>query len=51
MGFNLADLRLDLSYQNSKREIDQQLFEAGNLGSTRLNTNNSNVSVTLSMNL
>jgi hypothetical protein len=51
LGFNLAKSRLDISYQNSSREIEQQLYQAGNLGSTKLNTNNSNISVTLSMNL
>jgi hypothetical protein len=51
LGFNLGESRLDLAYENSKRDIDQRLFDAGNLGSTRVNTSNSNVSLTLSMNL
>ena len=51
LGFNFSESRIDLSYQDSKRKIDQQLFDAGNLGSAKLNTNNSNVSITLSMNL
>ena len=51
LGFNLGESRLDLAYENSKRDIDQRLFDAGNLGSTRVNSSNSNVSLTLSMNL
>ena len=51
LGFSFGDSRLDLAYENSKRDVDQRLFDAGNLGSTRINTSNSNVSLTLSMNL
>ena len=51
LGFNFGDSRLDLAYENSKRDMDHRLFDAGNLGSTRVNTSNSNVSLTLSMDL
>jgi hypothetical protein len=51
LGFNFGESRLDLAYENSKRNIDQLLYDAGNLGSTRVNASNSNVSLTLSMNL
>ena len=51
LGFSFGDSRLDLAYENSKRDVDQRLFDAGNLGSTRINSSNSNVSLTLSMNL
>ena len=51
LGFNFGQSRLDLAYENSKRGIDQRLFDAGNLGSTRINSSNSSVSLTLSMSL
>ena len=51
LGFNFGNSRLDLAYENSKRDMDHRLFNAGNLGSTRLNTTNSNLSLTLSMDL
>tara|TARA_B110000459_G_scaffold195615_1_gene236482 strand:+ start:432 stop:1943 length:1512 start_codon:yes stop_codon:yes gene_type:complete len=51
LGFNFGDSRLDLAYENSKRDMDQRLFNAGNLGNARVNTSNSNLSLTLSMNL
>ena len=51
LGYYFTNSRLDISYQNSTREMDKQLYQTGNLESARLNTNNSNISVTLSMSL
>jgi len=51
MGYDFGGSRLDLAYENSKREMDHQLFNAGNLNAARINTTNSNVSLTLSMSL
>ena len=51
LGYDFGGSRLDLAYENSKREMDHQLFNAGNLNAARINTTNSNVSLTLSMSL
>jgi len=51
LGYDFGGSRLDLAYENSKREMDHQLFNAGNLDTARINTTNSNVSLTLSMSL
>jgi hypothetical protein len=51
LGYDFGGTRLDLAYENSKRSIDQQFFNAGNLDTARINRVNSNVSITLSMNL
>ena len=51
LGYDFGGSRLDLAYKNSKREMDHQLFNAGNLNAARINTTNSNVSLTLSMSL
>ena len=51
LGYDFGGSRLDLAYENSKREMDHRLFNAGNLDTARINTTNSNVSLTLSMSL
>ena len=51
LGYDFGGSRLDLAYENSKREIDHRLFDAGNLNAARINRTNSNVSLTLSMSL
>ena len=51
LGYDFGGSRLDLAYENSKREIDHRFFNAGNLDTARINTTNSNVSLTLSMSL
>ena len=51
LGYSFGNSRLDLAYENSNREMDHRLFNAGNLGTARINTTNSNVSLTLSVNL
>ena len=51
LGYDFGGSRLDLAYENSKREMDHQFFNAGNLDTARINRTNSNVSLTLSMSL
>ena len=51
LGYDFGGSRLDLAYENSKREMDHRFFNAGNLDTARINTTNSNVSLTLSMSL
>jgi len=51
LGYDFGGSRLDLAYENSKRKMDQRFFNAGNLDTARINTTNSNVSLTLSMSL
>ncbi len=51
VGYSFGNSRLDLAYENSKREMDHRLFNSGSLGTAKLNTTNSNVSLTLSMSL
>ena len=51
LGYDFGGSRLDLAYENSERSMDRRLFNAGNLDSARINRTNSNVSLTLSINL
>lgn len=51
LGYNFGNSRIDLAYENSKRETDYQLFNAGTLGAAKINATNTHVSITLSMNL
>jgi len=51
VGYNLGNARLDLAYENSKRDMDHGFYNTGNLGTAKLNTTNSNVSLSLSMSL
>ena len=51
LGYDFGGSRLDLAYENSKREMDHRFFNAGNLDTARINRTNSNVSLTLSMSL
>ena len=51
LGYSFGDSRLDLAYENSKRKMDHTFFNAGNLDAARINSTNSNVSLTFSMSL
>ena len=51
LGYDFIGFRLDVAYENSKRKMDRQFFNAGNLDTARIDRTNSNVSLTLSMNL
>ena len=51
LGYDFGGSRLDLAYENSERSIDRRFFNAGNLNTAKINRTNSNVSLTLSMNL
>lgn len=51
IGYNFGSSRLDVAYQNSKRTINQQLYDVGLTSTTGINTENSIFTVSLSMNL
>jgi hypothetical protein len=50
-GYNFGNSRLDFAYENSRRNIDYQLYETGLTNVANIDASNSNVSLTLSMNL
>ena len=51
LGFNFGSSRLDLAYENSKRTINQELYNVGLTSVTRIDAENSNITLSLSMNL
>jgi len=51
LGYNFGGSRLDLAYENSERTINHQLYNIGLTDSATLNTDNSLVTLTLSMKL
>lgn len=51
LGYNFGNSRIDLSYENSKRAISQNLYNTGALGSTYIERNISDFTISLSMNL
>jgi len=51
VGYNFGNARLDLAYENSKRDFNHRLYNASNLDAAKLNTTNSNVSLTFSVSL
>ena len=51
LGYNFGNSRIDLSYENSKRAISQNLYSTGALGSTYIERNISDFTISLSMNL
>jgi len=51
LGYNFGNSKLDLAYENSKRTINHALYNVGLTSPTRIATENSNVTLTLSMNL
>jgi len=51
LGYNFGGTRLDLAYENSERTINHQLYNIGLTDSATLNTDNSLVTLTLSMKL
>ncbi len=48
LGYNFGNTRLDLTYDNSERETNYQLFDAGLTDSVNLNTDNTNFTLSLS---
>ena len=51
LGYSFGNAKLDLAYENSKRETDYRLFNAGNLNAARIDNTFSNISLSLSMSL
>lgn len=51
LGYNFGNSRLDLSYLNTQRELSQSLFNQGDLGSTTIDSNISDITLSLSINL
>jgi hypothetical protein len=51
LGYNLGNARLDLAYENSKRDTSHGLYNARNLNAAKLNTTISNISLTLNLRL
>lgn len=51
LGYNFGGSRIDLSYENSKRTINHQLYNAGLTSAASIDAENSNFTLSLSMNL
>jgi len=51
LGYNFGNSKLDLAYENSKRTINHQLYNVGLTSATSIASENSNFTLTLSMNL
>ncbi|WP_299226704.1 OmpP1/FadL family transporter [uncultured Psychroserpens sp.] len=51
LGYNIGNTRIDLTYDNAQRTIDNQLFSVGLTDAATLDTSNSNVTLTLGFNL
>ena len=51
IGYNFGGTRLDLAYENSKRDINYQLYNVGLTDSALVAAENSNLTLSLSMNL
>lgn len=51
IGYNFGGSKLDLAYENSKRTINHQLYEVGLTDTAKIDANNTNLTLTLSMSL
>lgn len=51
IGLNFGNSKLDLSYENSERSVNHQLYDIGLTDAARIDTKNSNFTLSLSMNL
>ena len=51
IGYNFGGSKLDLAYENSKRTINHQLYDVGLTDTARIDSENSNLVLTLSMSL
>ncbi len=51
LGYNFGNTKLDLTFDKSERETNYQLFDTGLTDSANLNTDNTNVTLSLSFNL
>jgi len=50
-GYNFGNTKVDLAYENSKRTIDSQLYNVGLTDTVRIDTENSNFTLSISLNL
>ena len=51
LGYNFGNTKVDIAYENSNRTIDSQLYNVGLTDAARIDTENSNLTVSLSLNL
>lgn len=51
LGYNFGNVKLDLTYDQSERTINNQLFSVGLTDAATIDTNNSNVTLTLGFNI
>lgn len=51
LGYNFGNIKLDLTYDQAERTINNQLFSVGLTDAATLNTNNSNITLTLGFNI
>ncbi len=49
VGYNFGGTRLDLAYENAKRDINHRLYNVGLTDAARIATDNTNVTLSLSM--
>jgi hypothetical protein len=51
LGYNFGNTKVDLAYENSKRTIDSQLYNVGLTDAVRIDSENSNFTLSISLNL
>ncbi|MBN4047219.1 transporter [bacterium AH-315-P13] len=51
LGYNFGNTKVDVAYENSKRAIDSQLYNVGLTDAVRIDSENSNFTISLSFNL
>ena len=51
LGYNFGSTKVDFAYENSKRIIDSQLYNVGLTDAVRIDSDNSNFTISLSLNL
>ena len=51
IGYNFGDTKLDLTYDQAERTVNNQLFSAGLTDAATINSNTSNITLTLGFNL
>ena len=51
LGYSFGNSKLDVAYVNTNRTASQELYSSGNLGATAVDTNTSDFTISLSINL
>jgi hypothetical protein len=51
LGYNFGNTKVDLAYENSKRTLDSQLYNVGLTDAVRIDSENSNFTLSISLNL